>query len=195
MKSLLEALGRGFDRLIVIFAWIAGGLMMFALVAVCVDVLMRYFFSRPLPWVLQISEYILLYIPFLAAAYVLREESHIRIDILLNRLGRRTRDRVNAVTSVLSCGVLLVLAYYGAYITVNYYQRGVPTIKYLKIPEFLVIAVIPAGCFLFALQFLRRAKDHAAAPDEGRETGAGQLPGGSDQAVGTGSPVRYTTDT
>ena len=171
MKPFLETLERGFDRLIVVFAWIAGGLMMFALAAVCVDVLMRYFFNRPLPWVLQISEYVLLYIPFLAAAYVLREESHIRIDILLNRLGRRTRNRVNAVTSVLGCGVLLVLSYYGASITVDYYHRNVPTIKYLKIPEFLVIAVIPVGCFLFALQFLRRAADHATPPEEGRETG------------------------
>ena len=167
MRSFLKALDRGFDRLIVGFAWMAGALMMFALVAVCVDVIMRYFFNKPLPWVLQISEYILLYIPFLAAAYVLREEGHIRIDILLNRLGRRTRDRVNAVTSVLACAVLLVLAYYGACITVNYYQRGVPTIKYLKIPEFLVIAVIPAGCFLFSIQFLRRSRDHAKDAGEG----------------------------
>ncbi len=165
MKRFLETLDRGFDRLIVACAWIAGGLMMLALVAVCADVLMRYFFNRPLPWVLQISEYILLYIPFLAAAYVLREESHIRVDILLNRLGRRIRNRFHAVTSALGCGVLLVLAYYGTVITVDYCRRGVPTIKYLKIPEFLVIAVIPFGCFLFGLQFLRRAKDHLPDKD------------------------------
>lgn len=172
MRSFLKALDRGFDRLIVAFSWIAGGLMMVALVAVCSDVLMRYFFNKPLPWVLQISEYILLYIPFLAAAYVLREEGHIRIDILLNRLGRRTRKRVNAVTSVLGCAVLLVLAYYGAYITVDYCQRGVPTIKYLKMPEFIVIAVIPVGCFLFAIQFLRRARDHEKGEAAGSKTEA-----------------------
>lgn len=170
MRSFLKTLDRGFDRAIVFCAWIAGGLMMFALVAVCVDVLMRYFFNHPLPWVLQISEYILLYIPFLAAAYVLREESHIRIDILLNRLGRRTQNRVNTVTSVLGGAVLLVLAYYGTYITVDYYQRSVPTIKYLKIPEFLVIAVIPAGCFLFAVQFLRRAVEHVREAREDAKT-------------------------
>lgn len=170
MRSFLKALDRGFERVIVAFAWIAGGLMMFALVAVCVDVLMRYFLNKPLPWVLQISEYILLYIPFLAAAYVLREESHIRIDILLNRLGRCTRSRVSAVTSFLGFVVLLVLAYYGTYITLDYFRRDVPTIKYLKIPEFLVIAVIPAGCFLFAIQFLRHARDHVKEAREHSHT-------------------------
>jgi len=171
MKSFLRTADRLFDRVIVVCAWIAGGLMMLALAAVCVDVLMRYFFNRPLPWVLQLSEYVLLYIPFLAAAYVLREESHIRIDILLNRLSRRKRHGVNAVTSLMACGVLLVLSYYGTYITVDYFQRKVPTIKYLKMPEFLVIAVIPLGLFLFALQFLRRARDQARARAEGQGDG------------------------
>ena len=171
MKSFLRTADRLFDRVIVIFAWIAGGLMMLALAAVCVDVLMRYFFNRPLPWVLQMSEYVLLYIPFLAAAYVLREENHIRIDILLNRLGRRTQHRVNTVTSLLGCVVLLVLTYYGGYITLDYYQRNIPTIKYLKIPEFLVIGVIPVGFFLFALQFLRRARDQARAAAGGQGDG------------------------
>ena len=163
MKAFLQRVERWFDRGIVTLAWVAGGLMMFVSLAVCVDVVLRYFFNRPMLWVLETSEYVLLYIPFLAAAYVLREESHIRIDILLNRLGRRTQHRLNAVTSVLACGVLLVLAYYSAYVTLDFFHRGVPTIKSLKIPEYLVIAVIPLGFFLFALQFLRRARDQARA--------------------------------
>ncbi len=139
------------------FAWLAGLLMMFSLITVCIDVVMRYFFNRPTGWVLQFSEYILLYIPFLAAAFVLREESHIRIDIVLNRLTEKARSLINMVTSLLSCIVLAILTYYGTYITIDFYQRNVPTLKYLKIPEFLVIMVIPIGCFLFSIQFIRRA--------------------------------------
>lgn len=150
----------------------AGALMLFALVAVCVDVIMRYFFNRPVAWVLQFSEYILLYIPFLAAAYVLRDDSHIKIDIVLNRLSKRTQDTINIITSTVGCGVLLVLAYYGTLITLDYHQRQVPTLKYLKIPEYLVIGVIPIGCFFFAVQFLRKAAGHWRAvkrstPDAG----------------------------
>ena len=150
-------MGRILDRLMEGFAWLAGLLMMFSLITVCIDVVMRYFFNRPTGWVLQFSEYILLYIPFLAAAFVLREESHIRVDIVLNRLTGKTRSLINMVTSLLACLVLAILTYYGTYITIDFYQRKVPTLKYLKIPEFLVIMVIPIGCFLFSIQFIRRA--------------------------------------
>jgi TRAP-type C4-dicarboxylate transport system permease small subunit len=148
---------RLFDRIVMGFAWLAGFLMMFSLITVCIDVVLRYFFNRPTGWVLQISEYILLYIPFLAAAYVLREESHIRIDIVLNRLTPKAQGVANLITSVLGFFVLCTLTYYGVTVSIDYIQRGVPTLKYLKIPEFLVIMVIPIGCFLFALQFVRRA--------------------------------------
>ncbi|MEA1946096.1 MAG: TRAP transporter small permease [Thermodesulfobacteriota bacterium] len=155
--DFLSKMGRILDRLMEGFAWLAGLLMMFSLITVCIDVVMRYFFNRPTGWVLQFSEYILLYIPFLAAAFVLREESHIRIDIVLNRLTGKARSLINMVTSLLSCLVLAILTYYGTYITIDFYQRKVPTLKYLKIPEFLVIMVIPIGCFLFSIQFIRRA--------------------------------------
>jgi C4-dicarboxylate transporter DctQ subunit len=158
--DFLSKMGRILDRLMEGFAWLAGLLMMFSLITVCIDVVMRYFFNRPTGWVLQFSEYILLYIPFLAAAFVLREDSHIRIDIVLNRLACDTQSLINMVTSLLACLVLAILTYYGTYITIDFYLRNVPTLKYLKIPEFLVIMVIPMGCFLFAIQFMRKAYGH-----------------------------------
>jgi C4-dicarboxylate transporter DctQ subunit len=161
--SSLSKTGRLLDRLMAGFAWLAGLLLAFALITVCMDVVLRYFFNRPTGWVLQFSEYILLYIPFLAAAFVLREEGHIRIDILLNRFNRKNQLLLNLVTSILGCLVLLVITYYGTLVSIDFYRRGVPTLKYVKIPEYLVIMVIPVGCFLFAVQFIRRAHKHFKA--------------------------------
>jgi TRAP-type C4-dicarboxylate transport system permease small subunit len=161
--DLSSRTGRFLDRIMVGFAWLAGVLMMFSLLAVCTDVVMRYFFNRPIPGVLQFSEYSLLYIPFLAAAYVLREDSHIKIDIVLNRLNPKAQSLINMVTSILGSVVLLILAYYGGYITLDYYRRQVPTLEYFKIPEFLVIMVIPVGCFFFSVQCMRKAYDHYKA--------------------------------
>jgi TRAP-type C4-dicarboxylate transport system permease small subunit len=76
---------------------------------------------------------------------------------VLNRLTRKAQSLINVVTSLFAFLVLAILTYYGTYITIDFYQRKVPTLKYLKIPEFLVIMVIPIGCFLFSVQFIRRA--------------------------------------
>ncbi len=154
---ILQRAGRIFDVILIGFTWFSGMLMIFSLISVCIDVVMRYFFNSPSGWILQISEYILLYIPFLTAAFVLKEEGHIKVDIILNIVTERTEAILNTVTSILGAGVLLILTYYGTIVTYDFYVRNVPTLKYLKIPEFLVIMVIPVGCFLFALQFIRRA--------------------------------------
>ncbi len=89
----------------------------------------------------------------------MKEDKHIKIDILLNFLNPKMRNRLNFISSILGFCILGTLTYYGFYVTLDFYQRNVLTISYLKIPEFLVIMIIPIGCFFFALQFLRRAYD------------------------------------
>jgi TRAP-type C4-dicarboxylate transport system permease small subunit len=138
-------------------AWFAGILLIFSLLTVCMDVGLRYFFNSPTGWVLQISEYILLYIPFLGATIVLKEDRHIRVDIILDRLDSKAQSFMNVIASVIGFCVLSILAYYGSCLTLDYYKRGVPTLDYIKMPEFLVIIIIPIGCFFLAIEFLRRA--------------------------------------
>jgi C4-dicarboxylate transporter, DctQ subunit len=160
IMNFFQKIGRIIDIILVGFAWFSGVLMIFSLVSVCIDVVMRYFFNSPSGWILQISEYILLYIPFLSAAYVLKEDGHIKVDIILNFLNKKAEAMLNTVTSILGALVLFILTYYGVIVTFDFYVRKVPTLKYLKIPEFLVIIVIPVGCFMFALQFIRRANKY-----------------------------------
>ena len=154
---LAAKLSRIFDGIIEVLSWIAGILLLFSLLAVCMDVGLRYFFNSPTGWVLQTSEYALLYIPFLGAALVLKEDLHIRVDIVLNRLDPKMSALVNVITSVMGFCVLSILTYYGFCLTLDYYKRGVPTLDYIKVPEFLVIIIIPIGCLVFAIEFLRQA--------------------------------------
>ncbi len=155
--NFLQQTGRIVDMVLVCFTWFSGILMIFSLISVCIDVVLRYFFNSPTGWVLQISEYILLYIPFLSAAYVLKEDGHIKVDILLGALSQRTQALFDTITSILGAGVLLILTYYGTVVSYDFYIRKVITLKYLKIPEFLVVMAIPVGCLMFGLQFIRKA--------------------------------------
>lgn len=138
-------------------AWAAGVLLAFATIAVCTDVVFRYFFNRPVAWVLEISEYILLYMTFMAAAWVLRDDAHIKVDLLVNRLSPRGQSLMSIVTSVIGAFVMLILAWFGGRVTLDFYRRGVPTLEYLKTPEYLVLMIIPIGSFFLGVQFLRRA--------------------------------------
>ena len=149
-------MGKAFDTIIVVLFWMGGGLLVFATIGTCVDVVLRYSVNRPISWMLEITEYIMLYIPFLGAAFVLKENGHIRIDLVLTFLGERSRGWLNVVTSSVGGVVMLIYTWFGAQVTLDYIQRGVPSLESLRTPMFLILMIIPIGGLFFSIQFFRQ---------------------------------------
>ncbi len=152
----MKRLGAAFDKVLVLLFWMAGGLLVFSTVGTCIDVILRYVFNRPIHWMLEVTEYIMLYIPFLGAALVLKEEGHIRVDILIHHLGHRTRGWLNIITSMVGGLVMSTYTFLGAQVTLDYYQRGIASLESLKTPMFLILMIIPIGGFFFTAQFFRQ---------------------------------------
>ena len=99
------------DGIIDGMAAVAGLLLVFMMFSICYEVVLRYFLFSPLTWVTEISEYILLYATFLGAPWVLKKDAHVKVDIVLARLGIKTQRIVNMVTSLIGIGVCLVLVW------------------------------------------------------------------------------------
>src|SRR4030042_4723038 len=76
-ESLLTKAGKAFDRLLDFFAVLAGIVAAFITVAVSAGIITRFMFNRPLAWVIEISEYSLLYIAFLSAAWGMKNNKHV----------------------------------------------------------------------------------------------------------------------
>ncbi len=157
MERLIhEKVAKVFDSLLSISMFLSSLLLVFTTLAVCTDVILRYFFNRPLVWVDEISEYILLYLTFLGTAWVFKREGHVVVDILLIKLSERRRALLNAISSLLCVPISLWLVWYGAQVTWDHYQRGIYNPTLLEFPKALVIAVIPVGSFLLLVEILRR---------------------------------------
>ena len=144
------------DRVIGIFAILAGILVVYTFSSVCLEVVLRYFFNRPQVWVIETAEYALLFITFLGAAWVLRNEGHVRVDLLINQLRPGAQTAINTVTSIVSAAVCLILTWYTGQLAFDHLQRGVVSEKMLSFPKGVLLAVIPVGCFLLFIQFVRR---------------------------------------
>jgi C4-dicarboxylate transporter, DctQ subunit len=144
------------DRIIVVLFWVSGGLLMFVTIGTCIDVLLRYVFNRPIGWMLEVTEYAMLYIPFLGAALVLKEDGHIRIDLVITFLSERLRGWLNVATSFVGGMVMGTYTWFGAQVTLDYFRRGVPSLESLKTPMFLILMIIPIGGFFFSIQFFRQ---------------------------------------
>jgi TRAP-type C4-dicarboxylate transport system permease small subunit len=152
----MKTIGTTFDKILVVLFWIAGALLIFSTAGTCIDVVLRYCFNRPIHWMLEITEYIMLYIPFLGAALVLKEDGHIRVDILINHLSDRMRAWLNVITSLVGGLVMLTYTVFGGQVTLDYYKRGIPSLESLRTPMFLILMIIPIGGFFFTTQFFRQ---------------------------------------
>jgi TRAP-type C4-dicarboxylate transport system permease small subunit len=88
-----------FDHIINLMAVLAGILMMLTLFLVCGDVGTKLTIGRSLPWVAEIVEYCLLWLTFLGTSWVLKQNSHIRMDMVVDKLKPRHQSVLNAVIS------------------------------------------------------------------------------------------------
>jgi len=155
--KFLRKLAPLLDRLNYLMAWVAGGLLVYAILSVAYNVFARYFFHSPVVWILEISEYCVLYLVFLGAAFVLQHEGHVRVDLLLNSLSSGQQALLNALTSIVGAAVCLILTIYGVRVTWDAFINHVPTLEFLKAPYFLIVMVIPISSLFLTIQFSRRS--------------------------------------
>jgi TRAP-type mannitol/chloroaromatic compound transport system permease small subunit len=103
-----------FDRFSDVMGWIAGVLNLLMLVNVFYDAIMRYFFSSG-SIALQEMEWHLFAMVFLfGIAYGLKEDGHVRVDVLYDRFSPRRKAIVNIAGTVLFLLPLSVLIIEGS---------------------------------------------------------------------------------
>lgn len=144
-----------FDWVLNILATVAGILILLVAVSVSYSVTLRYLHITPPIWILQCTEYALLWITFLAAAWLLRKDGHVRIDTIVIRLSPRIQRILEIVTSVLGILICSVIAWFGTTKTFDLYARGIMDVKGVTLPEYPLFLVIPLGGLLLLIQFAR----------------------------------------
>lgn len=155
--KILEPVSAAFDRVCYILACLSIGLFIFAWLSVCSEIVFRYFFNHPLVWVIEISEYILVFITFLGSAWLLKEERHVSIDIVSAILRPRHEAVLNIITSFLGAISCLAFFWYSGQSTWDHFLRNAYDLKYLRLPFALILAPIPIGSFMLFIQFVKRA--------------------------------------
>ena len=153
---LLDKGKSALDGTINVLAILGGVIIVFVFVTVCLAVVMRYFLHSPLNWVTQTSQYSLIFITFLGAAWVLRREKHVTMEMVVNQLKPKNQDLIRTITSIAGALICLVLVIYGIQVALDLFQRGIYDPQVLDVPMAPLVAIIPLGSFMLSLQFLRR---------------------------------------
>jgi len=147
---------RGFDFIIEFLAYLAGIIILAIAILVTYTAVVRYLGLRPPIWVLQWTEYGLLWFTFLGAAWLLREGGHIRIDTVITRLHPKSRHKVGILDDILGFVVAAIIFWFGSLHTIDLYQRGIMEVKGTIVPKFPIFSIIPLGSLALAIQFGRQ---------------------------------------
>lgn len=150
----LMSFSRGVDRL---NAW-AGKfacLCMLALIAALVyEVSVRYFFNSPTVWVNETSQYLFGIFFLVGGGYTLMHKGHVRVDIVLLALSKRTRRIMGIICYALSFLYLCILLYISM-------EKAWESIVYMEVLDsiwkpytFPVLIFVPIGVFLIQLQMI-----------------------------------------
>ena len=132
---------------------ISGVAMMAIILVTVLDVFLRYVFNRPILGTIEITEYLMVVLSFLAIASCAMDKGHVTVDLLFQRLKKRWKTIYEAF------GFLLCLI---LYVPMTYVfipeARNVALIdersEILGIPAFPFYVVVIIGCALVTIVLL-----------------------------------------
>jgi TRAP-type C4-dicarboxylate transport system permease small subunit len=149
-------LNTAYERLLMGCGLFAGATIAVLAVLITLDVFLRNLGLFSSGALLEITEYALFVSTFVAAPWVLRLGSHVRVDLVLIQVPAPVARIMEIVAD--GAGVLCsgLLGWHGLSVTVVSFQRGDLLVKQLVVPEWILTMFIPMSCLLLVVEFLRR---------------------------------------
>ena len=144
-----------FDKFNNVLMAISAILVLLVTLAVAVDVFSRYIFNVTYVALFEISEYSLLWITFLGTPWVMRNNGHVRGDLVVSHLRKKPRAVLNFVASIISTITLSLLFVISARLNIKDFLTNYAMFGILQPPKWPLEIIIPIGFFLLALQMLR----------------------------------------
>lgn len=139
------------------------------------EVVMRYVFKNPTGWTIEFVPYLILWGTFIGGSLTLKEDRHIKVDLLVTHLPPKVQLVMQVITGVIAivfCGVLFV--------------KGIEMVSHTKttgtitpgtqIPVYIPQLCIPIGAGLLVVQLIKRVGDNIACLRKNRKLPRTQNP-------------------
>ena len=107
--------------------------------------------SFGLSWGDELMSMAVLWITLVGAMLAVRENGHIRVDLMERFLPPRWSKPTSIVANVCACCVCFVVAYFSIELVVWEFQDQIPGIG--VIPSWLLVSIIPFAFFVMGLRF------------------------------------------
>jgi TRAP-type C4-dicarboxylate transport system permease small subunit len=159
----MSALSRWYGALLDALMLLAAALVLIMTLMIGADVILRNVGAGGVSWSNEVSEYILYLVTLLSAPWLLRRGQHIRVDIVLRAVPKRIAYAMEWIADVLGLACALYFVWYGWRVMAASYAAGAISMKTLVLPEWWMLAAMPAAFVLVAAEFAFRMHRLAGA--------------------------------
>ena len=150
-------LGRWVNKIFTGMAVLAGLIVGLMFVSVTVEVILRYLFNKPTGWMEDFASIGLLYMTFLAGAWVLMCDRHTKIEIVLVQLSANGQRILNIVTSLIGAAVTAILFWFSIDQTISSIKLDELALFSRLYPAWPFYVSTLIGSFFLSIGFILKA--------------------------------------
>ncbi len=111
------------------------------------QVLSRYLMKFPIAFSEELARILFIWISFLGAAMVMKEDEHIRLDVIMEKLTEKSVKKLKIFIQLLITIFSIITAWKGIYLITITMQQVTPV---ARIPMGIVYIVLPFSCLVMA---------------------------------------------
>ena len=141
-----------FDELekIVLFGGFA-----FVIVIIFLQVVLRYVFNNSLTWVEELTRYLFVWLTWIGAARAVREDKHIRVTILLDKIGPTAKKWMEIVITLLCLFTFVIMTKTG-FDLISQMKVAVRYSASLHVAMYYFYYAVPFGGILASLRYIQK---------------------------------------
>lgn len=139
--------------------YLAGGLLFFGLTLIMVNVVLRYLFNASRSVIDEFSAYFVVWGTLIGIAVALRDNYHIKVDLLFRHIPLLLRRWVSVLAHLIGLTFGIFYTYYGILLVRNYIISGQASDN-SRFPLWIVYLIIPISGVLFNLRWLDKIYFH-----------------------------------
>lgn len=163
MKKILSNLNKHFEEYILV------ALSTVMILCIFFQVIARYCLNQSLAWSEELARILFVWTVWLGVPYAVIRGRHIRLEVLPDIVGNKTKFILDMVFFVASAAFFCFIGYHSIAVVQGIAKMNQVT-PAMEIPKNLCYACLPVGCFLGAFRFLQygylRIKRFMADPDD-----------------------------
>ncbi len=143
----------------------------FMVLTICYDAIMRYLFTAPTSWSLEVNTFLIVYVAIMTAADVQRTDSHIRISFFADMMGEGAQRLTRIAIGVFGVGFAAIMTWRGFLMAYQAWEYGERVSSSFGTPMVYPYAMLPIGFGLLTIRFLINIMDAITGrkPEDGED--------------------------